>query len=164
MLRTRCEVITMIVCSEEFFERLEKGELSVIERERYKICQTAQTAMEDMPVFYIARPQGVKAPAVFVRIAKMVYHKRLAKEMECAVLFEVRYLAEKPYDDSECEQAMEKLMDAFGGDGFDKQTVSAERADDGALIKVASKLRWKLLPKEQKGDIMQSLVGQLEKE
>ena len=99
----------MIVCSENFFERLEKGEISVIERKRYKICQLVQNALEEIPIFYLARPQGVKAPAAFVRIAKMIYHKRLAEEIECAVLFEVRYLAEKPYDDSECEQAMEKL-------------------------------------------------------
>ena len=76
----------------------------------------------------------------------------------------MRYLAEKPYDDSECEQAMEKLLDAFSGDSFDKQTVSAERVDDGALIKVASTLRWKLMPDEPSGDFMQSLVNQIEKE
>ena len=55
-------------------------------------------------------------------------------------------------------------MDAFSCESFDKQSVSAERTDDGALVKVASKLRWNLLPDEPEGDIMQSFVAQIEKD
>ena len=72
----------MIICSDEFFERLEKENLSVIEKRRYLICQMAQTALEDIPIFYHSQPQGVSVPAVFVRIAKMQYGKRLAREIE----------------------------------------------------------------------------------
>ena len=151
----------MIVCSGDFFDRIEKGELSVIEKRKYAVCQLAQSAVGEIPVFGIARPQGVTAPAVFVRIAKMIYRKRLSKEIECTVLFEVRYLARNPYDDIECEQMTEKLLDKFVSDSFDKQSVSAKRTDDGVLIETVSKLRWKVLSDEDEGDLMQKLESQL---
>ena len=151
----------MIVCSGDFFDRLEKGELSVIEKRKYAICQLAQSAVGEIPVFGIARPQGVTAPAVFVRIAKMIYRKRLSKEIECTALFEVRYLTRNPYDDIECEQMTEKLLDKFVSDSFDKQSVSAKRTDDGVLIETVSKLRWKVLSDEDEGDLMQKLESQL---
>ena len=147
----------MIICSDEFFERLEKENLSVIEKRRYLICQMAQTALEDIPIFYHSQPQGVSAPAVFVRIAKMQYGKRLAREIECRLVFEVRYLAENCFDDSECENAMERLLDVFGDDRFDKDDVSAERTDKGALIKVTSKLRWKTENTDGDGELMRLL-------
>ena len=109
--------------------------------------------MGEIPVFGIARPQGVTAPSVFVRIAKMIYRKRLSKEIECTALFEVRYLARNPYDDIECEQMTEKLLDKFVSDSFDKQSVSAKRTDDGVLIETVSKLRWKVLSDEDEGDL-----------
>ena len=151
----------MIVCSGDFFERLEKGELSVIEKRKYAVCQLAQSAVGEIPVFGIARPQGVTAPAVFVRIAKMIYRKRLSKEIECTALFEVRYLARNPYDDIECEQMTEKLLDKFVSDSFDKQSVSAKRTDDGVLIETVAKLRWKVLSDEDEGDLMRKLESQL---
>ena len=151
----------MIVCSGDFFDRLEKGELSVIEKRKYEVCQLAQSAVGGIPVFGIARPQGVTAPAVFVRIAKMIYRRRLSKEIECTALFELRYLARNPYDDIECEQMTEKLLDKLVSDSFDKQSVSAKRTDDGVLIETASKLRWKVIPKEGEGDLMQKLESRL---
>ena len=117
--------------------------------------------MGEIPVFGIARPQGVTAPAVFVRIAKMIYRKRLSREIECTALFEVRYLARNPYDDIECEQMTEKLLDKFVSDSFDKQSVSAKRTDDGVLIETVSKLRWKVISGEDEGSIMQKLESQL---
>ena len=151
----------MIVCSQEFYDRLEKGELSIIEKRKYAVCQLAQAAVGDIPVFCVARPQGVSAPAVFVRIAKMVYHRRLSKEIECSALFEVRYLAENAHDDSECEQMTERLLDVFVSDSLDKSSVSAERIDDGVLIKTASKLRWKVVNSEGEGELMQKLDNRL---
>lgn len=151
----------MIICNQSFFDRLEKGELSAVERQRYMLCQTAQQVMGDMPVFYLARPQGVKAPAVFVRIAKMLYHKRLGKEIECSLLFELRYLAENPHDDSESEQVMEKLLDAVTDGTSSYRAVSAERTDTGALVKVSCMLRWKVINSDSEGEIMQSLQQQL---
>lgn len=153
----------MIICSDEFFERLEKGNLSAVEKRRYLICQMAQSAMNDVPVFYHAQPQGVDAPAVFVRIAKIQYHKKLSRQIDCRLVFEVRYLAENSYDDSECENAMERLMDVFGNDRFDKEAVFAERTDKGALIKVVSGLRWKLEDAEESGELMR-LIEMTEKE
>lgn len=114
----------------------------------------AQTAMEDIPVFYHSQPQGVKAPAVFVRTAKMQYHKRLSHEIECRLVFEIRYLAENGFDDSECETAMERLLDVYGDDRFDKEALFAERTDKGALIKVVSKLRWKAEDQDADGELM----------
>jgi len=76
-------------------------------------------------------------------------------------LFELRYLARNPYDDIECEQMTEKLLDKLVSDSFDKQSVSAKRTDDGVLIETASKLRWKVIPKEGEGDLMQKLDSRL---
>ena len=153
----------MIVCNEKFFTRLENGELSAVERQRYMLCQTVQQVMEDAPVFYTAQPQGVKTPSVFVRIAKMLYHKKLGREIECTILFELKYLAENPQDDSECEQIMEKLLDAVSEEGC-YQSVSAERIDSGALIKVACKLRWKVIYSDGESELMQSLQQQFAEE
>lgn len=147
----------MIVCSDVFFDRLEKGDISAIEKKHYMICQIAQAAMGDIPIFYHAQPQGATAPAVFVRIAKMQYYKRLSYETECRLIFEVRYLAENAYDDAECESAMEKLLDAFSFDRTDKGTVFAERTDKGALVKVASLLRWKTENADDNGELMRLL-------
>ena len=147
----------MIICSDGFFERLGKGNLSAVEKRRYLICQMAQTALEEVPVFYHAQPQGVETPAVFVRIAKIQYHKRLAREIECRLVFELRYLAKNCYDDGECENAMERLMDVFGDDLFVKEAVFAERTDKGAVIKVISKLRWKTENDDDNGELMRLL-------
>lgn len=147
----------MIICSDDFFERLENGALSVVEKRRYHICQMAQSAMEEVPVFYFAQPQGVKAPAIFVRIAGMRYHKRLGREVEGELTFELRYLAESSHDDSECEQAMEKLLDVFGEDSFDKEAVTAERTETGVTVKVISGLRWRVEREDEAGELMRLL-------
>ena len=147
----------MIICSDGFFERLEKGDISVIEKKRYMICQMAQAALEDVPVFYHAQPQGVSAPAVFVRTAKMQYNKRLSHETECRLVFEVRYLAKNAYDDVECENAMERLLDALDSMRTDKDPVVSERTDKGALIKAVSVLRWKNENEDSSGELMRLL-------
>ena len=145
----------MIVCDKRLLERIENEELSVIEKKRYFICQIAEKALGDIPIFYSSQPQGTDIPAVFVRIGKMQYKKRLGDEIECEVRFEARFLPKNSNDDIFCEAVMEKLMDALIANEISK--ISSERTKTGAVINADCDLRWIVEPDDSGDELMRIL-------
>lgn len=124
----------MVIYEQEIKERLKSENASPAERFRSDICEAAAKAMPQVTVFYSAREQGTKRPAVFSRTEKLTVCKRLGATERVTMTIVLRYLPERAADDAENERFIEAMSDAARSIGSVVTVFSAQRTDMGAKV------------------------------